>query len=162
MADSKLTELTATTVVYATDQLYLVQGGVSKRITLANLINNLPSAIGQSSTTLSISGSSTVTSAGTAASNAWLSFDTATYDSIIVDIVAEDTTTSANNCIGTFGVHHISGSNYNENNVTASAGPNPVYIQPVYASGVIQMCTKRDFASTNNVKVRWRATLFKV
>lgn len=162
MADSKLTELTATTVVYASDQLYLVQGGVSKRITLSNFINNLPSAIGQSSTTLTISGSSTVTSAGTAPSNAWLSFDTTIYDSVIVELVAEDVTTSANCCFGTFYLHHVSGSTYNELAVTSAEGPNAINIQPVYASGAIQLCTKRDYASTNNVKVRWRATLFKV
>lgn len=162
MADSKLTELTATTVVYASDQLYLVQGGVSKRITLANFINNLPSAIGQSSTTLTISGSSTVTSAGTAASNAWLSFDTTTYDSVIVEVAAEDATSSANSCVGTFSLHHTSGSNFNSSNAVGSFGSNPIYITVVYSAGAIQLCTYRSSASTDNVKVRWRATLFKV
>lgn len=162
MADSKLTELTATTVVYATDQLYVVQGGVSKRITLANLINNLPSAIGQSSTTLTISGSSTITSIGTAPSSAWLSFDTATYDSVVVEIAAEDATSSANSCVGTFSLHHTLGSNFNSSNAVGSFGTNPIYITVVYSAGVIQLCTYRSSASTDNVKVRWRATLFKV
>jgi|APGre2960657423_1045063.scaffolds.fasta_scaffold24313_2 hypothetical protein len=162
MADSKLTELTATTVVFATDQLYLVQGGVSKRITLANLMNNLPSAIGQSSTTLTISGSSTVTSIGTAPSSAWLSFDTTTYDSVIVDLVAEDATSSANSCVGTFSLHHTSGSNFDSSNAVGSFGTNPIYITVVYSAGVLQLCTYRGSASTDNVKVRWSAKLFKV
>lgn len=41
MADSKVSELTAASLAVAADQLYLVQSGTSKRITIANLFKSL-------------------------------------------------------------------------------------------------------------------------
>ena len=41
MADSKLSELTAATSVAATDTMYVVQGGASKKVTTANVFGSI-------------------------------------------------------------------------------------------------------------------------
>lgn len=45
MADQKLSELTAATSTASTDTTYLVSGGVSKQITIANLFASVPTPV---------------------------------------------------------------------------------------------------------------------
>jgi hypothetical protein len=44
MADAKVTDLTSATSVNPTDVLYLVQGSADKKLTIANLLANLPNS----------------------------------------------------------------------------------------------------------------------
>jgi hypothetical protein len=63
MADQKLSELTAATSAASADTIYLVQGGSSKNITLANLFADVDTDV-KFGDTISIDDSETLTSAG--------------------------------------------------------------------------------------------------
>jgi len=63
MADQKLSELTAATTAAAADTVYLVQGGSSKKITVANLFADVDTDV-KFGDTISIDDSETLTGAG--------------------------------------------------------------------------------------------------
>jgi len=63
MADQKLSELTAATSAAAADTVYLVQGGSSKKITVANLFADVDTDV-KFGDTISIDDSETLTGAG--------------------------------------------------------------------------------------------------
>jgi len=63
MADQKLSELTAASNAAAADDLYLVQGGSSKSITIANLFADVDTDV-KFGDTISIDDSETLTGAG--------------------------------------------------------------------------------------------------
>ena len=63
MADSKVSELTAATSVAAVDNLYLVKGGASNKITVANLFSSIPTPVSFSGK-VSIAGTDTITAPG--------------------------------------------------------------------------------------------------
>lgn len=63
MADQKLSELTAATSAAAADDLYLVQGGSSKSISVANLFADVDTNV-KFGDTISIDDSETLTGAG--------------------------------------------------------------------------------------------------
>ena len=63
MADQKLSELTAATSAAAADTIYVVQGGTSKNITVANLFADVDTDV-KFGDTISIDDSETLTGAG--------------------------------------------------------------------------------------------------
>jgi len=63
MADQKLSELTAATSTASTDKVYLVSGGASKQITVANLFATIPTPVSFSDK-ISITDTDTMSSAG--------------------------------------------------------------------------------------------------
>lgn len=63
MADQKLSELTAATSAASADTVYLVQGGSSKQITVANLFADVDTDV-KFGDTISIDDSETLTGAG--------------------------------------------------------------------------------------------------
>lgn len=64
MADQKLSELTAATSIASTDTTYLVSGGASKKITVANLFAAIPTPVSFSDK-IAITDTDTMSSAGT-------------------------------------------------------------------------------------------------
>ena len=63
MADQKLSELTAATSIASTDTTYLVSGGASKQITMANLFASVPTPVSFDDK-ISITDTDTMTAAG--------------------------------------------------------------------------------------------------
>jgi hypothetical protein len=63
MADQKLSELTAATSIASTDTTYLVTGGASKQITMANLFATVPTPV-KFDDKISIGDTDTMTAAG--------------------------------------------------------------------------------------------------
>ena len=63
MADQKLSELTTATSIASTDTTYLVSGGASKQITMANLFASVPTPVSFDDK-ISITDTDTMTSAG--------------------------------------------------------------------------------------------------
>jgi hypothetical protein len=163
MADLKLTELTSATTVTSGDQMYIVQGGISKRVNMTTLFANLPVNIGHKDTVYTSMGSSIVISAGTVPTSPWFSFDSAIYDSALIDFVAEDQTSSAVSTLGTIRVHVQDNSVVITNSSsTSQTGSDPINVVDAGLTGTTVSLTFNRTASFNNIKVRWSAKLFKV
>lgn len=159
MADSRLSDLDATTTLGPNDLVYVVRNGVSKKMTVSSLLANFNAPIINSGITTVLAGEKTVTVDGGVASAPWFTFDNSKYDFASVDFVARDTTTSYTHAYGF--IHALA------KNGTVDWYDSDVHSEllevpqaDVTNTTSVNLRIRRTDNATANINIRWRITLF--
>lgn len=159
MADSRLSDLPATTALSPDDLVYVVRAGVSKKMTVSSLLANFNAPITNSGITTVLSGESTVTVTEGNASVPWFTFDNSKYDFASIDFVARDTTTSYTHAYGFIHALAKNGTvDWYDSDVHAESMEVPA--ADVTNTTSVNIRIKRLDNVTANIRIRWRATLF--
>jgi hypothetical protein len=164
MADQKLSELSAATGASSSDSLYVVQSGVSKRITAQNLASSMTNLAASIYTV--INSSVTVTSAGTSETTDWFRFSDTQYSAVKIDFVAVDTGDTQNHTVGTYWLV-TDDVDYPDQPFEDSAsvfphGPNQITIPTARAtSNTVGIKFVRQSADSDPIRVRYTAHLYK-
>lgn len=160
MADSRLSDLAAATTLGPNDLVYVVQNGVSKKMTVSSLLANFNAPVVNSGITTILTGESTVTVTEGNPSSPWFTFDNSKYDFASIDFVARDTTTSYTHAYGF--IHAL----WKENG-TVDWYDEDVHFEllqvpqaDVTNTTSVNVRIRRPDGATATIKVRWRATLF--
>jgi len=159
MADSRLSDLAAATTLGPNDLVYVVQNGVSKKMTVSSLLANFNTPIINSGITTVLAGETTVSVSGGQASSPWFTFDNSKYDFASIDFVARDTTTSYTHAYGFIHALAKNGTvDWYDSDVHAEALEVPQ--ADVTNTTSVNVRIRRLDAASASIKVRWRATLF--
>lgn len=164
MADQKLSELSAATGASSSDSLYIVQSGVSKRITAQNLASSLTNLSG--SVFITINSSVTVTSAGTSETAPWFTFNSTQFDSVEINFIAQDTGDTQNHTVGTYWLV-TDDVDYPDQPFEDAAsvfphGSNHITIPTARStSNTVGVAFVRQSADTDPIRIRYQAKLFK-
>lgn len=163
MADQKLSELAAATSVGPQDLLYVVVGGVSRRVTWSSLLSSVTAPVTQGGVVTTVSGSSNVVSVQ-GISDPFFAIDRTVHQSAIIDIVAEDIVGLGNYSIGQMQLHWVTSNVVGLHTATLTqAGTNVIGFAATTGSGTtvrIGMTRAQDTSTT--VHLRWSARLFTV
>jgi hypothetical protein len=164
MADQKLSELSAATGASSSDSLYIVQSGVSKRITAAAFASGLGQYAFAGGAIVRYSGSSTVTSAGTSNSTSWFNFDSSLYWGAHITLGARDIDNVSNDAhyIGMFwSTANSDGSVDGADLQTHKSGGNEISIpEPTKIGNGVYFYFQRQSSTTNRIKVAYEAELY--
>ena len=159
MADSRLSDLAAATTLGPNDLVYVVQNGVSKKMTVGTLLANFNAPIVNSGITTVISGESTVSVNNGVVSTPWFTFDNSKYDFASIDFVARDTTTSYTHAYGFIHVLAKNGAvDWYDSDVHSELLEVPQ--SAVTNTTSVNIRIRRTDAAAASIKVRWRVTLF--
>ncbi len=164
MADQKLSDLASITTVGPSDLLYVVQNGVSKKITVGSLLASLNAPLVQSSIATTIAGSKNVVSTGTSATDPWIVLDRSQYPTAIVEIVAVDQADVSNYSVGQIELHWSTGTTVTLGTSNLSrAGANTIdFVADAGTGTTIRIKMVRASESVAQVNLRWSAKLFTV
>jgi hypothetical protein len=164
MADQKLTELNSITTVGPLDLLYVVQNGVSKKITVGSLLSSLNAPLVQSSIATTVVGSKNIISTGTSVTDPWIVLDRNIYPTAIIDIVAVDQADVSNYSVGQVEVHWTTGTTVTLGSSSLiRSGSNTIDLVADAGTGTtIRVSMVRSAASVSEVRLRWSAKLFPV
>jgi hypothetical protein len=163
MADQKLSELAATTAVGPTDLLYVVVGGVSRRVTWSSLLSSVTAPMMQNSIATTDAGSSNVASV-VGVSDPFFVMDRSRYHSAIFDVVAEDIDALGNYSIGQIQLHWVTSNVVALHTATLTqAGTNLIGFAATTGSGTtVRIGMTRTENTGNTVAIRWSVRLFNV
>lgn len=163
MADQKLSELAATTTVGPTDLLYVVSGGISRRITWSSLLSSISAPMTQGGVVTTESGSSNVISV-VGISDPFFIMDRSRFQSAIFDIVAEDTAGLGNYSIGQMQLHWVTSNVVALHTATLTqAGTNLIGFAATTGSGTtVRLGMTRTESTSNTVALRWSVKLFTI
>lgn len=163
MADQKLSELAATTAVGPTDLLYVVSGGISRRVTWSSLLSSVTAPVTQGGVATTLSGSSNVVSVvGT--SDPFFVLDRSQHHSAIFDIVAEDSDALGNYSIGQMQLHWVTSNVVGLHTATLTqVGTNLIGFAATTGTGTtVRLGMTRTENTSNAVAIRWSVRLFNV
>lgn len=164
MADQKLTELASITAVGPLDLLYVVQNGVSKKITVSSLLSSLNAPLVQSSIATSIVGGRDITSTGVQVTDPWIVLDRSQYPTAIIELVAVDQANVSNYTVGQVELHWTTGATVTLGTSNlVRAGDNTIDLVADAGTGTtIRISMVRSAETMSQVKLRWSAKLFPV
>jgi len=167
MADQKLSELTAATTLGPADLVYVVQNGVSKRMTVSSLLNSFNAPMTQSSLSTVVVGRTTVATSQGTPTDVWFSFDRTIYDYCDLQFQAYDMFSSNYHSYGSiemFWRNNGTSSGTVESMTNHYAGAEFTPTAPATSgNNVVMRFTRSGNTSitTSTIAVRWRAMLFR-
>ena len=163
MADQKLSELAATTAVGPQDLLYVVSGGISRRVTWSSLLSSVTAPMTQNSIVTTDAGSSNLLSV-VGVTDPFFVMDRTQFQSAIFDIVAEDINALGNYSIGQMQLHWVTSNVVGLHTATLTqAGTNLIGFAATTGTGTtVRLGMTRTENTSTTVHLRWSVKLFRI